>query len=456
MDVVVTPGAALRGETTVPGDKSIAHRWLILAATASGGSRLVGLPRSLDVRSTARCLAALTGKARPPLDLFAQNAVGPVEGGGSTWNAEQDLSGGIALEVEGDGREGLVAPTEVLDCGNSGTTMRLLAGVLAAAPFEAVLAGDPSLSRRPMERVAGPLREMGASIRTTDGRPPVAVYGRELHGIRFSPTVPSAQVKSAVLLAGLAADGETIVAEPAQTRDHTERALAALDAPIATYEGGVHLRRFQHRGFDASVPGDPSAAAFLIAAAALAGSALSIKGVGLNPSRLHFLDVMTRMGIRTVHAADRTELGEPVGTIEVAPCSGIVAVRVVPEELPLIIDEVPVLALLAAHAASDSWFLEAAELRVKESDRLRAIAVGITDLGGVAAEEGPDLVIAGGGLGGGRASAAGDHRMAMALMVGALAARTPSRIDGVEAADVSFPGFVSTILGLGAHVEPAG
>jgi len=257
------------------------------------------------------------------------------------------------------------------------------------------------------------------------------------------------------LLAGVAADGETAVVEPAPTRDHTERALAALGAPVLIDEDGIHVSRYQHNGFQARVPGDVSSAAFLIAAAAITGSRLSIEDVGLNPTRLHFLDVMERMGVRTTCSIDRTELGEPVGSIAVEPCPGVRAVRVEADELPLIIDEVPVLAALATHAASDSWFLEAGELRVKESDRLHAIATGVRQLGGVAADEGVDLVIAGGGLDGGHADARGDHRMAMALVVAALGGRGPSRIDGVEAADVSFPGFVATMRALGVALEPA-
>jgi len=454
MDIVVTPSPTLEGSVAVPGDKSIAHRWLILSATAAGPSRLVGLPSSLDVRSTAACLAAVTDKARPSLDVFARNASPGVERGGSTWNENSPEPLDLPLEVEGQGRAGLVPPAETLDCGNSGTTMRLLSGVLAAAPFETVLSGDESLSGRPMDRVAEPLRAMGASIETHDGHPPLVVRGAQLRGIRHVASVPSAQVKSAVLLAGVAADGETTVAEPAPTRDHTERALAALGASVSTDEDGIHVARYQHDGFQARVPGDVSSAAFLIAAAAVTGSRLSIEDVGLNPTRLHFLEVMDRMGVRTTCTVERTELGEPVGSIAVEPCAGVRAVRVEPGELPLIIDEVPVLAALATHASSDSWFLEAAELRVKESDWLHAIATGVRHLGGVAADEGVDLVIAGGGLDGGRADARGDHRMAMALVVAALGARGPSQIDGVEAADVSFPGFVTTMRALGVALEP--
>lgn len=453
MDVVVRPGSSLHGTVAVPGDKSIAHRWLILSVTATGTSRLLGVPPSLDVRSTASCLSALSPKARPSLDLSGREASSAVEGGGSTWNAEVEVRSLSPLEVQGEGRGGLQEPESDLDCGNSGTSMRLLAGVLAAAPFRSVLTGDGSLSVRPMERVAGPLRAMGAEVETVEGHPPVSIRGGELHGISFEPSVPSAQVKSAVLLAGVAAEGDTTVIESAPTRDHTERALAALGAPIDHDGSIVTVRRFQHEGFEGRVPGDPSSAAFLIAGAALTGSRLRVRGVGLNPTRLHFLSVMERMGVQTRVEVEGTELGEPVGSIEVEASDGVRSVRVEADELPLIIDEVPVLAALAAHAASDSWFLEAAELRVKESDRLGAIATGIRALGGAAADEGSDLVIAGGGLEGGRADAGGDHRIAMALTIAALGSNTPCRIDGVDAADVSFPGFVETLRRAGADLE---
>ncbi len=359
------------------------------------------------------------------------------------------------LEVEGEGHSGLVEPAATLDCGNSGTTMRLLMGVVASARFRSVLRGDQSLSGRPMERVAAPLRAMGAEIETTRGHAPVEVRGGPLQGIEFAMPHPSAQVKSAMLLAGLDADGRTVVREPAQTRDHTERALLALGAPVETGDG-VAVRRFQHEGFSARVPGDPSSAAFLVAAAAMTRSALTIVDVGLNPTRTRFLDVMARMGVRTVVILRREELGEPVGDIEVSVSHGIRPVTVEADELPLVIDEVPVLALLAAHAPSESRFLGAGELKVKESDRLEGIARGIRDLGGLAASEGEDLVVAGGGLGGGHAHALGDHRMAMAFAVSALGARGPVDVEGMESVEVSFPGFTRTLADLGASIEPVG
>jgi 3-phosphoshikimate 1-carboxyvinyltransferase len=453
MDAEIRPGSRLRGVARVPGDKSIAHRWLLLAATGEGRSRIVGPPPSLDVRSTAACLAEVAPKPRASLHVFASNAGSAVEGGRSTWNDEGLDAPPAVLEVEGEGRARLVEPRGDLDCGNSGTSMRLLAGVLAAAPFTSILTGDDSLSRRPMERVARPLREMGAGVRTDDGHAPVRITGGDLHGITFAPEVPSAQVKSAVLLAGLAAAGVTAVREPAPTRDHTERALEALGAPIERSDHEIRLRAYEHGAFDGTVPGDPSSAAFLIAAAALTGSSLTIEDVGLNPTRLHYLDVMARMGITTETDVARHEVGEPVGTITVRPTSEVRPVRIEPEELPLVIDEVPVLAALAAHASGESWFLGAGELRVKESDRLAALVDAIGALGGMAADEGDDLVIAGGGLAGGSADPRRDHRIAMALVVAALAAEAPVRVRGVEAAVVSFPGFVETLRSIGAAVE---
>jgi len=351
----------------------------------------------------------------------------------------------------------LVEPSGALDCGNSGTTMRLLTGLLAASPFAAVLTGDESLRSRPMERVAEPLRLMGADVRTTDGRAPVYVEGSaKVHGVRFETPVPSAQVKSAILLAGVAAEGQTVVREPAATRDHTERALAALGAPIRRREGLVEVSRFQHRGFRASVPGDPSAAAFLIAGAALTGQALTVVGVGLNPTRRRFLAVMERMGVPIRFRVDREELGEPVGQIEVGTTKGLSPATVSGAELPLLHDEVPILAVLAAAAEGESFFRGAGELRVKESDRLSGVSEGIRGLGGRAVIDGDDLVIEGGGLPGGTAASRGDHRLAMAFAIAGLGSKDGAEVEGIEHADVSFPGFLETLRTLGAPVRELG
>jgi 3-phosphoshikimate 1-carboxyvinyltransferase len=331
--------------------------------------------------------------------------------------------------------------------------MRLLAGVLAASPLDTVLEGDESLSRRPMERVAEPLRSMGAEVLTTDGHAPLRIRGARLRGIEYETPVPTAQVKSAVLLAGLEAEGETTVRERVPTRDHTERALEYLGAPIRIAPGSVSVAAFRPPGFSGAVPGDLSSAAFLIAGAALTGCGLTVHDVGLNPTRTGFLRVLERMGVHVHLDLEREELGEPVGTLVVEPGESLRGTTVEPDELPLVVDEVPVLALLAAHAAGDTWFTGAAELRVKESDRLAGIVEAISSLGGIAGLEGDDLVVGGGGLNGGVADARGDHRMAMAMAVSALAARAPVTIEGVEAAEVTFPGFLPALVALGARVD---
>ncbi len=456
MRLRIVPGEIGEGEVRVPGDKSIAHRWLILSASARGRSRLEGLPSSLDVRSTASCLARISPLAGPSLEAWVRNAAGSGEGHGSTWNVERAGWDTPALEVEGEGRGALVEPGVDLDCGNSGTAMRLLAGLLAAAPFRSVLVGDESLSARPMERVAEPLREMGASIKTADGHAPLEIYGGHLRGIAFRMPSPSAQVKSAILLAGLEAEGRTVVEESTKTRDHTERALAALGAPLEVDGLTVTLDPYRHGGFAGRVPGDPSSAAFLVAAAALSGSALAIADVCLNPTRLGFLDVMGRMGVKTEVRPIRHQLGEPVGELRVAGGSVLAGTRIGADELPLVIDEVPTLAALAAHARGETRFFGAAELRVKESDRLAGVAEGLRDLGGLTETAGDVLLVAGGGLRGGRADARGDHRLAMAFVVAALRASAPCEVDGIEAAVVSYPGFVSALGGLGATLEVTG
>jgi 3-phosphoshikimate 1-carboxyvinyltransferase len=334
--------------------------------------------------------------------------------------------------------------------------MRLLAGVLASAPFSTELGGDSSLNVRPMERVADPLRAMGADVRTTDGHPPIVVRGGRLRGIDHRSEVPSAQVKSAVLLAGLAAEGSTTVREHAPTRDHTERALAALGAPVAFEPGLASVRAFEHEAFAASVPGDVSSAAFLVGAAVLTGPGLAIEGVGLNPTRTRFLEVLARMGASLGSRVEREQLGEPVGTLEVEAGSKLVGTTIEADELPLVIDEVPVLAIVAAHANGETRFRGGAELRLKESDRLGGLVEAIRALGGAAELEGDDLIVGGGGLAGGEADARGDHRMAMALAAGALGAKGPVSVKGIEAAEVSFPGFQRLLVALGARIEVSG
>ncbi|MGA9160727.1 MAG: 3-phosphoshikimate 1-carboxyvinyltransferase [Actinomycetota bacterium] len=452
---IVHPGGIEGGRASVPGDKSISHRWLILATTGLGRSELRGLPASLDVRATASCLAEIAPtEAGVALEGWASNPAAEANGDRSTTNDPRPR--GRGLVIEGRGRRALHPSKGPLNCANSGTTMRLLAGVVASTPFETVLQGDPSLTGRPMERVARPLRAMGAEVSTTDGRAPVAVRGGALNGIEHRTTVPSAQVKGAVLLAGVAARGETTVLEPAATRDHTERGLARLGAPVSFEPGRATVRAFQHGGFSAEVPGDVSSAAFLVAAAVLSGKALVIDDVGLNPTRTTFLRVLERMGVAVRTATGGEELGEPVGSLEVGPGGALLGTVVGADELPLVIDEVPMLALLAAHATDQTRFEGAAELRVKESDRLAAAVVTLRSLGGGAEIVGDDLIVGGGGLVGGEVDAHGDHRMAMAAVVSALAAKGPVSIDGIEAVEVSFPGFVPTMRALGARIEVEG
>ena len=428
MQLRIEPGGILSGTTTVPGDKSIAHRWVMLAACADGASEIRGLPDSLDVAATVRCVASAYGLDVPPAD---------------------------ALSVIGNGFAGASREALDLDCANSGTSMRLLAGLLAGRAGTTVLRGDESLSRRPMERVAAPLREMGATVTTTDGHAPVEVRGGALTGIAHASPVPSAQVKSAVLLAGVQAEGTTTVTEGAVSRDHTERALRALEAPVEIADGAVTVSAFQHAGFEGDVPGDPSSAAFILAAAAATGGDVAVRDVGLNPTRTQFVEVMHRMGVAIRTRELWESMREPAGILEVEAGSALRGVTVPAAELPLVIDEVPVLAALAALAEGESRFEGAAELRVKESDRLAGLESGLRALGADVGIEGDALVVAGGGLAGGHHEAGADHRMGMALTVAAIGARGDCFIDGLEWADVSFPGFVETLVGLGALAEPA-
>jgi 3-phosphoshikimate 1-carboxyvinyltransferase len=279
------------------------------------------------------------------------------------------------------------------------------------------------------------------------------VAGGDLSAIHLATEVPSAQVKGAVLLAGCAAEGRTVVEEAAGTRDHTERALAALGAPVEVADGRVSVEAFQHEGFSARVPGDISAAAFVLAAAALGGGSVEIPDVGLNPSRTRLLDVLRRMGLLLQVEVEGEALGEPIGTVRLEPPSRLGGTTVTADELPLLIDEVPALAMVAAFAAGETRFLGAGELRVKESDRLAAIASTIRSLGGEAAVEDDDLVLGGGGLEGGTARSYGDHRIAMAAFVAGVGARGPVVVRGIEAAEVSFPSFVRTMVALGAEVD---
>ena len=425
--VTIAPARRLRGRLRVPGDKSISHRYAMLAALAEGPSALTHFAPGADCRSTLACLRRLG------VDI----GEGP--------------AGTVTLLGRGSGR--LSSPSAPLDAGNSGTTMRLLAGILAGQPFPTTIVGDASLSRRPMRRVIEPLERMGARVDSTEGHPPLTIHGTALHAIAHRPEVPSAQVKSAVLLAGLHAQGTTSVSEPAATRDHTERALVAfgatvhLDGPTVSVPGG---QRLVARSL--SVPGDFSSAAFwLVAAAALPGSRVEIEEVGLNPTRTALLDVLRRFGARvTVEStsADDGDGGEPRGTIVVeADRAG--TIEIAPGEVPGLIDELPAIAALAAHGG-EVTVRGAAELRLKESDRIAALVAGFRALG-LDADERPDgFTIRGASSqtsspSGGVADARGDHRMAMAFAIAALAARQPSTIEGADAVVISYPDFFETL-----------
>jgi 3-phosphoshikimate 1-carboxyvinyltransferase len=416
----VRPARRVNGRVRVPGDKSISHRYALLAALADGRSRLRNFAPGADCHSTLSCLQAL--------------------------GVEVSEDGDHAVTLLGRGFEGWRSPSGPLDAGNSGTTMRMMAGLLAGQPFVSRLTGDASLSRRPMSRVIEPLTRMGASIEATGGHPPLTIRGGPLQAIAHVMTVPSAQVKSAVLLAGLQADGTTSVTEPAQTRDHTERAFTAfglsaiVDGPTISVGGGQRAVPVQ-----TTIPGDFSSAAFwMVAAAALPGSRIEIEDVGLNPTRTALIDVLRRFGAQVnVEEAERSA-GEPRGTIVVEHRqAGPVVIG--PEEVPGLIDELPAIAALAAHGG-DVSVGGAAELRVKESDRIAALVAGFRALG-IAADERPDgFVIHGSGAPhGGTADARGDHRMAMAFAIAALAARQPSRIEGADSVVISYPGFFETL-----------
>ena len=410
----------------VPGDKSISHRALILGALARGHTTIRGLAPGEDCQSTRRCLAALGVAIRE--------------------SAESD---GLAWHVEGRGLGGLRPPPGPLDAGNSGTTARFLMGVLAGHPFSVTLVGDASLSRRPMRRVADPLGLMGARIETTGGCLPVTVTGGRLRAVTYQASVPSAQVKSAVLLAGLHAEGVTAVVERQPTRDHTERALAAfgadiaIDGPRVSVRGGGALT-----AADVTVPGDPSSAAFWAAAAAgIPGASVVIEGVGLNPSRTSFLGILERMGALVDVRPDDSLGPEPSGTVTVAHAA-LRAVEVDPAQVPGLIDELPALAALATHGGGLS-VTGAGELRVKESDRIAALVAGLRALGADAQELADGFRITGGRrLTGGAADAVGDHRLAMAFAIAALGADGESLIRGAESVAVSYPAFFDTLEGL--------
>ena len=432
IDWISASGRPLRGELRVPGDKSVSHRAIMLAAIAQGTSRISGFLEGEDTRATARAFAQMGVRIEAP-------------------RASERI-------VHGVGLHGLHAPEAAIDCGNAGTGMRLLTGLLAGQDFDSVLGGDESLSRRPMRRVIEPLTRMGAKIEAGEGGlPPLRICGkRELCGITYELPVASAQVKSALLLAGLYARGATRVIEPHPTRDYTERMLEAFGWPIefsageARLEGGHRLR-----ATEVVVPADFSSAAFfLVAASVVPDSELVLREVGINPRRTGLLRALRLMGADISEAAPRLLGGEAVADLVVraAPLRGI---DVPPDLVPDMIDEFPALFIAAAVARGTTRIRGAAELRVKESDRIAVMARGLRALG-VRIEELPDgAIIEGGAVGGGVVDAAGDHRCAMSFAIAGLLAGAPLRVRDCANVATSFPGFTELANGCGFALSGA-
>ena len=414
----VEPAASLRGHIAVPGDKSISHRAVMLGAISEGETTVRGFGRSGDTEST---LAAVRG-----LGVEVQ---------------DDDVD---QLRIEGTGLRGLREPDGPIDCGNSGTTLRLLAGILAGQDGRFELSGDDSLSRRPVDRIAEPLAQMGSHVESNDGRPPLVVEGGDLHGIRYELPVASAQVKSCVLLAGLYAHGRTTVVEPLPTRDHTELMLTAAGVRVTRRQRRISVGPAERlRLGEIVVPGDFSAAApFVVATTLLPGSELTIHDVGLNPRRTGLLDVLARMGARITTFHRHRGGGESVGDLEVGSAE-LVATTVGAEEVPLLVDELPLFALAAACARGDSRLEGARELRVKETDRIETVTAVLRALGVRISATEDGFIVRGvpARPRGGRMSSHGDHRIAMLGAVAGLVSRGGVELGDAEAVAVSFPGF---------------
>ncbi len=421
----VQPSPRAAGRVRVPGDKSISHRYALMAALADGESTIDGFSSGADCAATLACLRALG---------VAIRSTGPG-----------------ALAIAGRGLGGLQAPRAALDAVNSGTTLRLMSGILAGHAFTTTIGGDASLQRRPMRRIIEPLARMGARIDARDGRAPLTISGGRLQGIVHEPAVPSAQVKSGVLLAGLHASGRTRVIEPVPTRDHTERAFAEFgvqvirDGAAIQIDGGQRLapRRL-------TVPGDISGSAFWAAlAGGTPGSNIEVEGVGLNPSRTAVLEIFERAGVAVSRTIEIERAGEPVGTLRFSAGASR-SFTVSPADVPAVIDEIPALAALAAMmpAGQTLTVRGAAELRVKESDRISALAAGFRAMGAGVEEYEDGFTLEARPLTGGSVDAAGDHRLAMAFAVAATRASSPTTILGASSVDVSYPGFFAELARL--------
>ena len=432
----IEPVPALVGHLAVPGDKSISHRVVLVATICEGETRVSGFGRSADTEATMAAARALGADV-----------------------AEDDVD---TIRVRGVGLRGVREPDAPIQCANAGTLMRLLTGVLAGQEgrtFE--LVGDVSLSTRPMERVAEPLRRMGATVETTEGHPPVIVSGEPLAAIDYELPVPSAQVKSAVLLAGVLATGRTTVVEPIPTRDHTERLLERAGARVTRRPSSVSVEGVDGlRLPDVEVPGDLSSAApFLVAAAIVPGSAVTVHGVGLNPRRTGLIDVLARMGARIAIYNRRPIGGEPAGDVELR-ASDLVGATIGPEEVPALVDELPLLAVAACHARGGTIVRGAAELRVKESDRIEAVVEELRRVGGHIRATADGFRITGvpARLRGGIVDSRGDHRLAMLGAVVGVASREGVELRGADAVGASFPGFFEMLeqVAPGAvHYPPA-
>jgi 3-phosphoshikimate 1-carboxyvinyltransferase len=426
------PVAHLAGEIRVPGDKSISHRSLMLGSIADGVTEVGGFLASEDCLATMRAMRALGVKVEQPA--------------------------ATEVRIHGVGLHGLTAARAPLDLGNSGTAMRLMTGLLSAQRFDSELIGDASLMQRPMERAVTPLRQMGARIQTQGGKPPVRISGAaRLAAIRYALPVASAQVKSAVLLAGLFADGVTTVIEPAVTRDHTERMLLGFGCQVDAAHGEVHLTPPQRlQACSLEVPGDFSSAAFFLIAGCIgAGTGITLKGVGINPTRTGLLDILALMGAQLRIINHRSAGAEPVADIEVLPAQ-LKGIHVPEALVPLAIDEFPALFIAAACAQGETLVTGAEELRVKESDRIGVMAEGLRALG-VECEALPDGMRIQGqphgpALNGGRIDSHGDHRIAMSFAMASLRARGPIEILDVANVATSFPGFLTTACAAGLRL----
>ncbi len=425
MNERISPARVIKGVVNVPGDKSISHRYAMLSGIAEGETSIYNYSTGADCQSTLACMAKLGVEHR-----FAEE------------------EGRRVLKVQGVGTHGLKEASTMLDAGNSGSTIRMLTGILAAQPFQTGITGDESLVQRPMRRVITPLAQMGARIDAREGQfAPLTIHGGPLHGIEYHSPVASAQVKSCVLLAGLFAEGQTVVHEPVRTRDHTEIALAELGADILVtgrtvrIEGGGRLI-----GKPLFVPGDLSSAAFFIVAALMAPDGnLTISNIGLNPTRAALLDVLRGMGadIRLLHIEQAN--GELVGTLQVRT-SKVAGGTIEGAATAGLIDEIPILAVLGAVSRDGLIVRDCGELRVKETDRIGTISANLARMG-VSVKTSEDMIEIPGRqkLHGATLPSAGDHRIAMAFSVAALAADGPSTIEGSEAASVSFPEFFATL-----------